>query len=239
MGKPCKFCFLILAAAVNGSAALINGGFDSPVVTGSTPFTHSWDSGRIRTYNASYVLGWQTTDTGIEIWSDGAYGFSVFPGYSQWAEINAHTNGTLSQTISGINAGDQFGFAFAHRGRTSSNVADVLRMYVVDLGPDNAVGGGDDVVLLSQLFAATNVAWSYHTVNLGIRSNSNLLRLSFGAVSTANGDKSTGNFITAVSLAQGVGIPEPGSFWMTFCGTILLLSCATHTRARNTRRGIP
>jgi hypothetical protein len=217
-----RFCILILAATTHGMAALINGGFDSPVVSGNTPFTHSWDNGRIRTYDASYVLGWQTTDTGIEIWSDGAYGFSVFPGYNQWAEINAHTDGTLSQIISGINAGEQFGFAFAHRGRTSATVPDVLRMYVVDLGPDNAVGGGDDIVLLSQLFAATNVAWSYHTVNLGIRSNNNLLQLSFGAVSTANGNKSTGNFITAVSLAQGVGIPEPGSAAMAICGASLV-----------------
>ncbi len=192
-------------------------------MTSGTPFIESWDAGRIKTYDQSHVTGWQTNDTGIEIWSDGALGFSAYAGFQQWAEINAYVNGTLSQVISGINAGDQYGFAFAHRGRSSSTVADVVRVLVVDLGIDNAVGGGDDAVLLDQDFADTNTAWGFHTINLGIRANSNLIRLSFEAVSTANGNNSIGNFITALSLDQGVGeVPEPASIGLVACGGILV-----------------
>jgi hypothetical protein len=216
---------LFLAAMAGASAALINGGFDAPLVTGGTPHLDTWDNGRIKTYHQSHVPGWETTDAGIEVWSHGAYGFSAFNGYSQWAEINAYTSGTLSQTVSGVAAGVQFGFSFAHRGRTSATVPDVVRVYVTDLGQNNAEGGGDDSVLLSQDYSSTNVAWTFHAVNLGTRTNSNLLRLSFAAISTANGNKSTGNFIAGLSLDQGVGagMPEPGSMAMMFIGVATVL----------------
>jgi hypothetical protein len=201
-------------------AALINGDFSAPLI-GSTPFRQEFSAGLIYAYNQSDVPGWDTTDINgaIEIWRDGAQGFRGYNNLPQWAELNAYSAGTLSQVVGGLVANSTFGFSFAHRGRGSATVADVMQARFFDLGSDNARGGGDDVLFYTANFSATNVAWVFHQVNFGLKPNSNNVLVQFEAISTGSGSVSVGNFLTAVALSNNfntfdstASVPEPSTF---------------------------
>lgn len=186
-------------------AAIVNGGFSIPDNATSNS-AKSVDDGRIRFYPPSAVRGWSTTDTEIEIWSDGANAdarvHNAPSGYKQFAEVNANMAGTLSQTVSNIAVGSKFGFSFYHRGRASATVPDVLKVTVVD--PQTKQ------VLLERDFQATNVAWIRNTVDLGIKKDDHQLLLSFKAVSSASNSLSIGNFLTGIELGEKfLEPPEP------------------------------
>lgn len=210
------------------SAALINGDFSAPLV-GSTPFRQEFSAGLIYAYNQNDVPGWDTTDVNgaIEIWRDGAQGFSGYGNLSQWAELNAYSAGTLSQVVTGLVANSTFGFSFAHRGRGSATVPDVMRVRFTDLGPDNQVGGANDSLIYTADYSATNVAWIYHQVNLGVKPNGNAVLVQFQALSTGSGSISVGNFLTAIALDNHLNsqlppaaVPEPAT--LTLAATVLL-----------------
>lgn len=171
------------------ATSITNGSFEVPDVSVSQPAIE------IQVFNAdakAYLpsaTGWTTTDTAIEIWRYNGTGVPAYDGL-QWAEINAYIAGTLSQKITPI-AGDQISFAFAHRGRGSSTIKDVVRVSVVD--PSNGA------VVFTEDFADAKDAWGYYTRSLGIASG-NPLELRFQAISSAGNDKSAGNFIDAVTF---------------------------------------
>ena len=214
--------------ASNVSASLINGSFDLPLIGSSRPVPYHVFYPNIAAYNQRDVPGWITTDVNgaIEIWRDGALGVNAFAGSPQWAEINAYSAGTLSQTVTGLAAGTQYGFSFVHRGRGSSTIADVMRATFTDLGANGVVGGGDDNVIYTALFSDTNVAWREYQLNFGIKANSNPILTQFAAVSTGSGNVSIGNFITGIQLNNGIAgsgpqVPESGGLPLvaiSFCG---------------------
>jgi hypothetical protein len=209
---------------VLGAAVLTNGGFETPVIGGPiTPF-QTFVPGSIAAFNASDVPGWTTTDinNAIEIWKSGTTDpggsgvtFASFEG-NQFAEINAFSDATLSTTVT-PSVGSIIGFQFAHRGRASDTIDDVIRVEVFDLGLDGILGGGDDTSLMNQLFSDTNVAWGFYGKDLGISTGNSLL-LQFTAVSTASGLLGTGNFLDAVAFGENV-VPAPGTalFACIFC----------------------
>ena len=132
---------LSLGASI-GEAKIVNGDFSNPTVP----------AGSYQLIEKNGVPGWKTTDSHIEIWSSGMkHGQVVFrapAGLTQFAEINAHKDGTLSQTVANIGVGNKYGFSFYHRGRESATVKDVIQVRVVD-----AV---TKAVLLDKNFETTN-----------------------------------------------------------------------------------
>lgn len=225
-------------------AALINGDFSSPLV-GSVPFRQEFSAGLIYAYNQSDVPGWDTTDVNgaIEIWRDGAQGFRGYNNLPQWAELNAYSAGTLSQVVSGLVSNSTFGFSFAHRGRGSATIADVMQARFYDLGSDNAVGGGNDTLIYRANFSATNVDWVFHQINFGVKPNNNNVLVQFEAISTGSGNVSVGNFLTAVSLDNTfnnleptASIPEPSTFAL-LAGALAALACKRGSQqARKSQR---
>jgi hypothetical protein len=184
---------LSLGASI-GEAKIVNGDFANPKVP----------AGGFQQIEKNGVPGWKTTDSHIEIWSSGMkYGQVVFrapAGLTQFAEINAHTAGTLSQTVTNIGVGNKYGFSFYHRGRESATVKDVVKVRVVDTVTK--------AVLLDQNFSTTNADWQRYTVDLGVKKDNNALELSFTAVSSAAGtDLSIGNFLAGVELGESFMAP--------------------------------
>jgi len=187
------FLALVLAGTQSTSlAGIVNGGFSTPTNTQS-----------IQHHAPALVTGWATTDRQIEIWKSGtSYGgvtFQTPPGYTQFAEVNAHTDGTLSQIVRDIKMNSTFGFSFYHRGRGSASVPDVIKVKVVDTVTNQT--------LLDRNFSTTNVEWKRYTVPIGVKKDANPLLLSFTAVSSGANDKSIGNFLTGVELGEEFAAP--------------------------------
>lgn len=189
----------IATSASKAQAALINGGFETPDIGSSATVSQQ---------NPANVPGWQSTDRSIEIWANGFRGVTSYEG-TQHAEINAFINGTLFQEVSGIAAGQQVGFEFAHRARVGT---DVMNLAITDLGLDNVFGTPDDTVLFTQNYSATTVAWVFNT-NAGeapIITLGNNIRFAYSAVSTGSGNSSVGNFLDAADFGVNAGVvPEP------------------------------
>lgn len=187
-----------LMFATGAQAGLVNGGFENPVIA----------PGTFQFLPQASVPGWRTTATDgiIEIWHQPFGGVPAYEG-DQFAELNANQVSTLFQDAAGIAAGSTVGWQFAHRGRAG---VDVMQLVITDLGLDNALGGGDDTVLLNYQASTGTAAWSFHSGG-GLVALGNTVRFSFVSVSAAGG-ATVGNFLDAADFGVGVGrVPEPGS----------------------------
>ncbi len=188
-----------LSCSASAFSGLINSGFENPNV--ETPTNHLMAA-------PDSVPGWQSTDSAIEIWANGFGGVTSFEG-DQHAEINAYVNGTLFQDVSGIAAGSQVGFEFAHRGRHG---IDTMALTITDLGIDGLVGGGDDTVLFEKGYATNNTAWAFYSslAENPIFALGNTVRVAYSAISTAK-NISAGNFLDVADFGTDVGVPVPSS----------------------------
>ena len=204
----CATALLLCVGAVIGSPAqvwgdLTNGSFEAPY-TGPLPTA--------RFIPENFVAGWETTasDGLIEIWSNSFDGVTSDDG-NQHAEINADEIGTLYQDATGISSGMKIDFEFSHRAMIGT---DTLSLTITDLGADNMLGGGNDSILFTNVFAANDSSWTLHN-SAGIPnvvSVGNHVRFAFEAVSSGGGDLARGNFIDAVSFnTSPASIPEPSS----------------------------
>ncbi len=181
-------------------APLLNGGFESPAVNGSTPTPlEVFQSGRIVAYRESEVDAWayissnpnssksDRSPTGfeqrnaIELWRTGNL-LNVPPHEgNQFAEINAYILGNLHQDII-TTPGVVMRWQFAHRGRTGN---DTIRIKIG--APGATVNQGE--------FTTGNTEWKVYSGTYTVPVGQTITRFEFEAVSTANGDASTGNFI--------------------------------------------
>jgi hypothetical protein len=185
----------LVAAALGAAtchAQVINGDFSAPGVKGAGQFIAK-----------DKISGWKTDDSHIEIWESGSKvgagpTFNTPPGIKQFAEVNAHKHGTLSQEVAGIRKGSQYGFSFWHRGRHSPTDADVIEVSVAEGGK----------VVWKRAFSTTNAAWKQYTAAVGTKMGDGPVLLSFRAVSTASKDQTIGNFLTGVKLDASVKPPQ-------------------------------
>ncbi|HSJ01146.1 MAG: PEP-CTERM sorting domain-containing protein [Verrucomicrobium sp.] len=213
-----KLAILTLLGLIGLNAAafgqLINGGFELPDIPAGT-----------YNNNLTTVPGWSTTDsTGrIELWED-FQGVTAYQG-AQFAEINAHENSRLYQNVT-IGEAGLVDYAFAHRGRAG---VDTLRVDITFAGGDSTFGTSDDVILVdgnlsSNQYSTGTDGWVYYTVNDAFSSVvGGLYRFSFGAVSTATGDISVGNFLDAVSFGV-TPVPEAsGAMLISIAGVVAIL----------------
>lgn len=211
------FCSLLAVFCPSAHAAIINvnSSFEEPFILTTPPTPYQTFNPLIKAYLEADVPGWTTTDINgaIEIWRSGAFGFTAFDG-DQWAEINAYSAGTLTAYVTPA-AGTTIGLRFAHRGRGSATVGDVMRAVVTDMGTS--------AVLHDATYSATNVAWILHEVTFSSLATGNQLRLQLTAVSTASGNNSIGNFIDAVAF--GNTVPEPSTLLLALAGVGVLLLC--------------
>jgi CshA-type fibril repeat protein len=173
------------------SGAFTNGGFELPNFTG-TPAVHI--------VGEATVPGWDTdaTDNQIEIWDSGFQSVTAYEG-NQFAEINANQVAALFQNFTPT-AGSNVSISFAHRGRQG---VDVMRVVATDLGANGVVGGGDDTVLLNELFSDGNTAWSAYTRQLTDNATGNIIRFEFRSISAAGGNPSVGNFVDGIAPIEG------------------------------------
>lgn len=195
-----RHLFPILGAllAPTAMAGLVNGGFEIPV----------YGANSVNFPLATAVPGWETsaTDNVIEIWVTAFNGVSAYEG-TQFAELNANQASTLYQEVSGIAAGSNVGYQFAHRGRAG---VDHMRFTLLDLGSDGVVGGAVDTELFSIVVSDNNLAWGFYSGS-GITALGNTVRFSFESV-TAAGGATVGNFLDAADFGVGIGqAPEPAS----------------------------
>jgi len=213
---------MILSFAGQAGVINVNPGFEIPWILGAPPTPYQTFDTLIKAYSQTDVPGWTTTDINgaIEIWRTGAQGFAAFEGF-QWAEINAYSAGTLTAFVTPA-AGTQIGIRFAHRGRGSATVGDVMRAVVTDMGTNT--------VLHDANYTATNVAWILHEVTFPVLATGNQLRLQMTAISTASGNNSVGNFVDSVAFGN---VPEPSTWWLAAGGL-----AAAVARLRAKRRDV-
>lgn len=200
----------INACAVTG---LVDGEFELLDISQSSPaFVNSFGSAPTlsRQYNETDVPGWNfagtTTPTpldDIEIWQSqhggGDTPFDAFEG-GQHAEINAEENGALFQDVV-TTPGASMSWQFAHRGRKGTDSMEFR------LGPPGATvsqgtfTSGNDV-------NDPNEGWKLYNGTYTVPAGQYVTRVELRAVSTANGDIRTGNFIDTVEFTLPPCIPQ-------------------------------
>jgi hypothetical protein len=151
--------------------------------------------------------GWFTTEADhlIEVWGSGWDGVPAYAG-NDFVELNANAVGTLYQDASGIAAGSQVGFSFAHRGRLG---VDTMQLVITDLGADGIFGTSDDTTLFSQQYSDGNTAWGAYMNVAPITALGHTIRFSYESISAAGGDPTFGNFLDDAHFGVGVGAVTP------------------------------
>jgi len=184
-----------LPPATGGSCEviLVNGGFEAPVV-GTTPPTptNTFNAGRIVIYNENDVPGWSSSaDDSIEIWRTD----NTISGPSledqQFAEINAFIAGSLFQDVP-TTPGAVLTWQFAHRGRSG---VDTLNLKI---GPPGSTVTQVNPTTGTPAFTTDNTDWVQYQGTYVVPAGQTVTRFEYEAVSTANSDNSTGNFLDAV-----------------------------------------
>jgi large repetitive protein len=173
-----------------------NGGFELPDITLSPYSSTTY----IKT-NQNNTSGWQTNapDGLIEIWRSGFnVGFGPVPSAegNQFVELNANYASTLYQTFCLNGASGTVVWSVKHRGRTGTDVAR-LKM-----------GATLASATLVQTMSDGNSAWGAYSGTYTIPAGQTNLFIAFEAVSSANGDATTGNLIDDVKITITQGCPD-------------------------------
>lgn len=190
---------LALGFASEGRANLVvNGGLEDANAG-------SW------TMSSTAAPGWSTTasDHQMEIWSSGLFSVPAFEG-NQFMELNANLPATVYQDISGIGAGLNIDFSFAHRGRDTQ---ESMQFTITNLGADGIFGTADDATLFSKIYTDGTNAWGIYssTTESAILSTGDKIRVAFQSL----GPGSRGNFIDGVEVTTSGEVamtPEPSTW---------------------------
>ncbi|MEN9669459.1 MAG: hypothetical protein RLZZ386_1366, partial [Planctomycetota bacterium] len=193
-----------------------NGGFEAYSISGS----YELINGNALFSSAPAVYGWRTTasDNQMEIWTSGFLGVPSHSG-NQFAELNANQVSQLFQEISGISAGQNVAYSFAHRGRSG---VEQMRFRLIDLGPDNASGGGNDTELENRVLSTGTTGWVVYTGSntaLG-----NLIQFRFESM----GGGSSGNFLDSVQFGDLPSIESVSPTSGTTLGGTAITITGTH-----------
>jgi uncharacterized repeat protein (TIGR01451 family) len=188
------------------TAPLLNGGFELPNISSSTPTPLQVFTPNIKSYREADVPGWATISTSpnalatglsgtttpfeqrnsIEIWQNG--NLKAVPAYSgqQFAEINSYLTARLHQDVI-TTPGVTMRWQFAHRGRDGN---DTIRVRIGAAGATTDQGS----------YTTGNTGWKVYSGTYTIPAGQNITRFEFEAVSSALGDPSQGNFIDDIQF---------------------------------------
>ncbi|MFJ2818590.1 isopeptide-forming domain-containing fimbrial protein [Streptomyces sp. NPDC087294] len=160
--------------------ALVNGGFEQPVVTNYEILPDS-----SQTQAAKRVPGWLTTATDhmIELWRSGFNGVPSAEG-AQFAELNANQVATLYQDLP-TTPGSKLYWRLYHRGRQGQDTM------ALDIGAPGAV-------VEQRRCTDGNTAWGYYTGTYTVPAGQTLTRFAFRSVSAAGGNQGIGNFLDGI-----------------------------------------
>jgi hypothetical protein len=217
----------LLAVCGGARADVINGSFEAYAPAPNT-YTLLTDSN---------YAGWRTTeaDHQIEVWGTGLMGVPAYDG-GALVELNANAVSTLYQDISGVPAGAQLLFSFAHRGRMG---VDTMQLVLTDLGKSGVFGAADNVVLYSGTYSDGNTAWSMYS-NATVPplfAMGDSIRVQLISVSAAGGNSSIGNLVDAVSV--NFKVPEPGTLALLATALAGLALIRRRVGGAGDRRPIP
>lgn len=165
---------------VGSQFSILNGGFEIPVIN------KNWSYVAV-----DEVYGWNTTSRHniIEIWTSGFQGIEAYEG-DQFAELNARTSASNYQVIS-TTPGDILYWSFAHRGRGSTTVPDVMQI---------EIGAEGEAYNHSESMSDTKSAWGFYSGTYTVPAGQTETRFALAAVSTASGNISVGNFVDDFQL---------------------------------------
>ncbi|MBE7645802.1 T9SS type B sorting domain-containing protein [Tenacibaculum finnmarkense genomovar ulcerans] len=156
-----------------------NGSFEDRYFTGNYPYIA----------DESNFTGWETTaaDNEMELWYKNNFeGVPSYDGSDNFVELNANTVGSLYQEFC-TKPGDVINWSVAHRGRLGRDVA------TVKIGKSLASATIEKTM-------SDGKTWKEYSGAYTVPAGQTTTVISFDAVSTFTGDKSTGNFIDAVKI---------------------------------------
>jgi len=222
----CHSSFLALlslgfADAAKATTVIVDGGFETPSLAAS---------GETWAMSTTAAAGWSTTasDHQIEIWTNGFYGVDAFEG-NQFTEINANQKAALYQDVSGLAAGLEVDFSFAHRGRVTN---ESMQFTITDLGADGLYGTADDTTLFSKIYTDGTDAWGIYSsaAEAAVLTTGDTLRFSFTSLT----EGSYGNFLDGVNVSTSgvVATPEPSTWAGVGALFLLTFGSATYRRAQ-------
>ncbi|MCG8812797.1 T9SS type B sorting domain-containing protein [Tenacibaculum finnmarkense] len=155
-----------------------NGSFEDRYFTGYYPYIA----------DESNFTGWETTaaDNEMELWYKN--NFENVPSYQgdNFVELNANSPGSLYQEFC-TKPGDVINWSVAHRGRLGRDVATVK------------IGKSLATAVIKETMS-DGKTWKEYSGTYIVPAGQTTTVISFDAVSTATGHKSTGNFIDAVKI---------------------------------------
>ncbi|WP_370090369.1 FG-GAP-like repeat-containing protein, partial [Ekhidna sp.] len=170
----------------------INSSFETPDILTNNNHAQSFNGGRIKTYNQSFIDGWSTTapDQRIEIWHNNNTTSGNPDAYhgDQFAEINANSDAALYFDLATV-PGSLLNWSFAHKGRAGT---DVLSVNIGEPGAEVVQGN----------FSTGSAAWAFYEGEYTIPADQFTTRFQFEAVSTAGGNNTVGNFVDTVSFVM-------------------------------------
>lgn len=145
-------------------------------------FGRNPDNPRVFLFSQDDIPNWQTTapDGQVEVWESGFNGVESQAG-DYHLEINANTPAQLFQEFT-VAPGDDIEYSLWHRGRSGTDVANVLI-------------GAPGSQTIEQTLTTGNTAWVNYTGTYTVPAGVTTLRFGLESVSTANNSPSVGNFI--------------------------------------------
>jgi PEP-CTERM motif len=202
---------LVGATPSIAGSLIVNGNFNS--FTGaSAPGPDGWGL-----FSNGQVTGWTTTNPGglIEIDSAGPIGPGTNPFGTYSMEVNANVPETVSQTITGLVAGQQYTLTWEYGGRPGSGGEEAM----------NVLLGGNLIATDSSGIVST-LTWTGNTYTF-IAGPGGTETLSFVGLDES-GNGSYGNEVTDISLTA---TPEP-STWLLLLSGFGLLGYAVRKQQR-------
>jgi len=182
------FATVIGATALAGAAhaaVIVNGDFNNPNVGGGY--------GQFAT-----IPGWFDTSDTLEVGASTVYGLSCETAGCQNLEVNSNTFDTVSQTVTGLTAGDTYFLSWDYGGRNGGGAQQL----------DVSFGGTQVATDTSD---GVNAVWTPNRV--AIVATGSTETLTFQSINVG-GTPSYGNELTGVSIS----VPEPAAWALMILG---------------------
>ncbi len=184
-------CLLLWANVVRAGqcedhSALLNAGFELPLISSSTPVALEEYPG-VKLYNQTDVPGWRTLGPSgaIELWQTVTSGVPAYAG-QQFNEVQGPSLHSIYQDVTSV-PGSTIRWQFAHRGRQGNDTIEVR------LGPTTST------VAQSQ-FTTGTTSWQVYSGTYVVPANQTTTRFELKPISSAGG-ASVGNLVDAASLS--------------------------------------